>query len=1155
MNPLQPPASDGVFVDPQGGLHIAGHTVQQGGALGGFRFLHHLASGSSAEVVAARTAEGQSVALKILKSAGMEGEVGRRFLREVEALGRLDHPHVVGLRGHGELFGHRYIALELVEGRGFEEVLHRLPHLPFDERWAEVVRLTTQIADALQHIHRRGMVHRDLKPANLRVDRVGAVRLTDFGVAKELGGGMGEEELVVGTWAYASPEQVNGQSLDHRSDLYSLGVLLYQMLTGKRPFTAATFSGYTSLHLRAEPEAPRLFEPAIPAYLEAAALRLLRKAPRERFQSAQELVQFLRWEGKASTEPVDSGAHPLLDREAEVAVIGESISALLRGEGGVVMIEGPEGCGRTRLLDHICAQAAAIGMTAQRFDASAEALEALHGLAAHLRDGLGARCPPSLSHALEGMTQAGDQRQRLFEGVRRALNVFLSDGPMILVVDDLHHAPGTLGALLGFLARTTLERDRRPILLVAARRTAAGVLPQAPSINGIAVRVLRPGPLSRASLVRLVSLSPVLGAQSARIGAQLFDATEGWPLAAVQYLSALEEAGGVPVDEDGRDIIGENLKIPARVRQAAISRLGPITAAERELLAALAVAGKDLELEVLVELGPPGKALALIDQLTDRRVLVQRSRNGRAIVDFSARRLGQAFYWETPPVARATLHRRVALSLARRRGRLPYGPEVIGEHFRRAGDVGPAFVHLSIAALALWDRGLHPEAEAVAVRAEQIEALAEGHLDPALLRESRIRRLRVQVGMLLQRGAWRLALGEAEVVRAEAQRIGDPITLTESTLAVATALFGLGQADRAIRLAEDVLRGARNRLDRRGQISAYRCLSAFALDLGDLAGVERLTAAALQVGVEGESDPTLLDLRMVRAQGLALVGDLAGARTQLSEGESRHKRGEDAARLSVIHARRAELLIWEGELGQATRRIDLAERLAREVDHAPAIRLAMRMRAEAALALGEGEALRVALQALQSQMADGSGHRELGALARLGVMAAIADARWAEADERARHGLQATSPCDGEAVGADIQSLLALALIHRGRVEVAEPLLRDLGRIVPRVPPARRPGVQLHMASAWAALGYREAAHALASTALEGARTRGFRLIAVHAGLRVIEQAPPGASVAEILQEVGAFAEEIAQGLPPELEARFRQQPALRRVFDGMPQA
>ncbi len=171
MNPLQPPASDGVFVDPQGGLHIAGHTVQQGGALGGFRFLHHLASGSSAEVVAARTAEGQSVALKILKSAGMEGEVGRRFLREVEALGRLDHPHVVGLRGHGELFGHRYIALELVEGRGFEEVLHRLPHLPFEERWTEVVRLTTQIADALQHIHRRGMVHRDLKPANLRVDR------------------------------------------------------------------------------------------------------------------------------------------------------------------------------------------------------------------------------------------------------------------------------------------------------------------------------------------------------------------------------------------------------------------------------------------------------------------------------------------------------------------------------------------------------------------------------------------------------------------------------------------------------------------------------------------------------------------------------------------------------------------------------------------------------------------------------------------------------------------------------------------------------------------------------------------------------------------------------------------------------------------------
>ncbi|MEZ5617759.1 MAG: serine/threonine-protein kinase [Rhodocyclaceae bacterium] len=246
-------------------------------------------------------------------------EILARFKREAQAAGRLTHPNIVGIYEYGEepgpngeaTGGTAFIAMEFVEGRELRE------YFDADERFpmAEIVRIMGQLLEALDYSHKNGVVHRDIKPANIILLKDGTVKVADFGIARLESSNLTQAGSVLGTPSYMSPEQFMGQTVDGRSDLFSAGVILYQFLTGEKPFTGALT---TIMHkvLKEEPAAPSELNVQVPRPLDALMRKALAKRPDERFQSGREFAIALRMAAAGQAVPGDSDATLVNDGEA-----------------------------------------------------------------------------------------------------------------------------------------------------------------------------------------------------------------------------------------------------------------------------------------------------------------------------------------------------------------------------------------------------------------------------------------------------------------------------------------------------------------------------------------------------------------------------------------------------------------------------------------------------------------------------------------------------------------------------------------------------------------------------------------------------------------------------------------------------------------------
>jgi eukaryotic-like serine/threonine-protein kinase len=254
---------------------------------GRYRIVRKLGAGGMADVYLAEDQElGRRVAIKILNGRhANDDQFIERFRREAKNAAALNHPNIVSIYDRGEAEDTYYIAMEYLDGRTLKELI--VGHGQAPVRVA--VEYARQILSALRFAHRHGIVHRDIKPHNVLVDREGRVKVTDFGIARAGTSQMTETGSIVGTAQYLSPEQARGGEVDQRSDLYSLGVVLYELLTGKTPFEGDTPVEIAMKHLSATPQKPSELRPDIPPELDMVILRALAKDPDERYQSADEM--------------------------------------------------------------------------------------------------------------------------------------------------------------------------------------------------------------------------------------------------------------------------------------------------------------------------------------------------------------------------------------------------------------------------------------------------------------------------------------------------------------------------------------------------------------------------------------------------------------------------------------------------------------------------------------------------------------------------------------------------------------------------------------------------------------------------------------------------------------------------------------------------
>src|SRR5262245_8628852 len=280
----------------------------------------------------------RQIAIKVLPvSMSADPDRLQRFQREAEVLACLNHPHIATVYGLEHVDGVQALVMELVEGEDLAQRLTRGPR-PLDE----ALRLGKQIAEALEAAHERGIIHRDLKPANIKVRPDGSVKVLDFGLAKaiEPAGtsgvsgaatittpGMTRAGTILGTAAYMSPEQARGQSVDKRSDVWSFGCVLYEMLTGTRPFEGDDVSEALASVLAREPDWSRL-PPAVKPSLSTYIRRCLERNPKQRIADVQDVRLAL--EGAFDTSPPATSRKPTRNLAAVLALVA-LVSALASG--------------------------------------------------------------------------------------------------------------------------------------------------------------------------------------------------------------------------------------------------------------------------------------------------------------------------------------------------------------------------------------------------------------------------------------------------------------------------------------------------------------------------------------------------------------------------------------------------------------------------------------------------------------------------------------------------------------------------------------------------------------------------------------------------------------------------------------------------------
>jgi len=1145
---------------------MGGVLLHPGDRIDSYAFQRLIGKGGMAHVLLARDPSGEPVALKVLKASRM-GTGLARFRREFRAQARLHHPNVIRVDAYGDIHGHPYIAMEYVPGTDLHREIRSYRELSWSDRWSRVEDVLGDLSGALAYIHKRGLIHRDMKPSNILIDDQGRCKLTDFGIVKELDPANDPHvsTTLVGTWAYASPEQIMGEPLDQRSDLYSMGVILYAMLTGRRPFVAKDMMGYLELHRDQRPVPPSAIVQEIPAHLERICLRLLEKAPRDRFQSAQEILYELeRLDPDQETSATeDVWRPPLAGRDREVEIVKDKVSGLTAGRGGLLIIEGHEGTGRTRMMKvaQDAARTLGIPVHSDRMSATEGAFEVLLRLAREVGRELGPRAPEDLAIALRAFARgggrvAGDLRYRFYDGVRSALALLMESGPQVLAIDDVHHASPPMVDLLAYLARTSIERDGLPLLLVITTRTdvPSGHLDTLRSEEdmGLLPTRVRLGSLGEEDLHGMMVGMLGLGPQATALARRLHAETEGNPFFVTEFMRSLMAHGTLAGMADGSwrlaveasEVAEHHLGIPPGVRAVVLARLDHLDKDARAVLDVVAVAGREIDLDQLLDVLVIGEdaALSSLDLLLAEGVLRERRAGLQTLVEFVHRKVGDVVARSMELPDRQGLHRRIGAALEVRHGGNPVAAEAIAEHYRQAGDQGKAYRYLVEAAAGMAARSMMGQAWSLSERAALEEVGAQARLDPGLFQACRRKQLKVRGEALINHGDWKAARPTLQALHAAAIAADDLALSNLARISLGEVLFQLGEVEEGRGLVAKVLAEARSRHDRGTMVDALHMLASFSFDLGDLDQCERLASEGLVCAsgdaMAGNRAGILIALTAV--QGLR--GQLAASAAGLAVAESILGELGVKRKQCIVLTNLAEIRSWQGELGASIRRSSDGLGLARDVMYRRAEGFALRVRGMCLMDAGSfaaaGEDLEASLVVLRETQATEQLLPTRAYLARLALLQGDGE----QVIFQAERGLKLARQRDPEEFGPLLRSFLATARADQGDPGAALAELREIAQGASALALPRQTEVCLAVAEGLVRVGAIHEGLELAAQVDRLAATHGFRMWGLRA--RALQgRWATGPDQTRAGKGLVTLYQQIASSLPPDLGPNFAAHP------------
>jgi tetratricopeptide (TPR) repeat protein len=663
----------------------------------------------------------REVAVKVISATSQSSDARARLVREARAAAALNHPHIVTIHDVGESGGFPFLVMEFVSGPRLSQAR------PTD--LSRVVAIAIQICAALGHAHDNRIIHRDLKPDNVLLSGTSDssnVKLADLGLAlPAYEARISRAGIIVGTAAYMAPEQALGQNVDGRTDLYALGVLLYELTTGRLPFTGDDPLTIVSQHVHAPVVPPRVLRPDLPRALEAIIVRLLAKEPAQRFSSAAETRAALLDSLSDKDELTATDTAPtvaildalsrgrLVGRNTELTEARELWQRAREGRGHAVLLSGEPGAGKTRLAREITIQAAVDGAVVlsggcYEYEAATPYLPFVEAFRRwvreeknddRMRESLGdaarqiAKLAPEIETRLGPFAErqelaAHEERLLFFDAVARVFSNIARRQSLLVYIDDLHWADrGTLW-LLGHLLRQL--RNERVLIVGAYRETE---LDRAHPLAKALVDWNRERLITRIALRRFneVETGDQLGALlgenvSGEFAIAVHKETEGNPFFVEEVLKALIERGSVR-REDGRwtrcDM--DQLLIPQSVKEAIGNRLDRVSQDCNEALRVSAILGKVFTFEELSAVSEQNEETLLdaLDEATNAQLITAGS--GESF-SFTHDKIREVLYEELNPIRRRRLHRHVAEGLERSRDECACTVEKLAHHYIQAGD-------------------------------------------------------------------------------------------------------------------------------------------------------------------------------------------------------------------------------------------------------------------------------------------------------------------------------------------------------------------------------------------------------------------------------------------------------------------------------------